>query len=236
METSSESVPDNSKVIGVLVFLMHQVIATWIIFFTANTAIGIAADFPRIIDIRIHHSFITSVTRPPYFPAQTVWAFFIGWSLGGFLRHRTMLWVWVVPSVVLGWLFIQFPNCPVLLFTNACLDSPSAYSHFFGRNCTPGRSCLYQLYFTFPFLVAAAYSLGALLARRMSWLCNYAEAMRNIKVPRVCMLSGAFICLEVASGWRQLIHRFPLPIWYTGILYLFGFAMLFAISTYSWWS
>jgi hypothetical protein len=232
METSSESEPAQSRIQAALLFLMHQVLATWIIFFAANSAIGIAADFPTIIGIRMHHSLITSVTRPPYFPAQILWAFFLGWSLSGFLRHRTMLWVWVVPSAVLGWLYIRFPNCPVPLFRSACLDSPSAYSLFFGRNCAPGGSCLYQLYFTYPFLAAVAYSLGALLARRMNWLDKYAEAMRNINVPRVCLLSGAFFCLEVARGWRQLVHRYPLPIWYTVILLVFGFAMLFAVSTY----
>jgi hypothetical protein len=232
METSSESLPDNSKVTGVLVFLMHQVIATGIIFFTANTAIGIATDSLRIIGIGIHRSFIRSVMSPPYFPAQTLWAFFLGWSLGGFLRHRTMLWVWVVPSLVLGWLFIEFPNCPVLLSGNACLDSPSAYTHFLGRNCTPGRSCLYQLYFTYPFLAAAAYSTGALLARRMSWLCKYAEAMRDLNMRYACMLGGAFTCLEAAMGWREIVRRHPLPTWYMGMVWLLQFAMIFAISTY----
>jgi len=140
MEASSEAAPDKSRIAAALVFLIHQVLATWIIFFTANTAIGIAADLPRIIGIRIHHSLITSVTRPPYFPAQTLWGVFLGWSLSGFLRHRTMLWVWVVPTVVLGWLFIQFPNCPVLLSRNACLEthpeSPpvTALSSFGGPN------------------------------------------------------------------------------------------------------
>src|SRR5208282_827134 len=232
METSSESVPDNSKVTGVLVFLMHQVIATGILFFTGYMAVWVAADLPRIISIGIHQSFIRSVTRPPYFPAQILWGFFLGWSLSGFLRHRTMLWVWVVPSLVLGWLFIRFPNCPANLFRNACLDSPSVYSLLFGRNCTPGGSCLYQLYFTYPFLAAATYSVGAFLARRLSWLSKYAEAMRHINMPRACLVGGTFICFEVALGWRQIVHIYPFPIWYTGLLFLFQFAMNFAISTY----
>ncbi len=232
METLSEAQPRESRIAGALAFLMHQVIATCVIFLSANAAIGVAADIPRIIGIRIHHAFIASVTRPPYFPAQSLWAFFLGWSLSGFLRHRTMLWVWVVPSVVLGYLYVQFPNCPVLLSRNACLDSPSAYTNFFGQNCIPGRSCVYQLFITYPFLAATAYSLGALMARRMGWLCTYAEAMRNIRVPRVCVLSGAFICLEVAFGWRQLIRRYLFPIWYAGLLYLLGLVMVFVISTY----
>jgi hypothetical protein len=232
METSSDSVADNSRIVAVLVFLMHQVIATAIVFLTANMAIGVAADFLRFIGIGIHQSFIRSVERQPYFPAQVFWAFFLGWSLSGYLRHRTMLWVWVFPSLVLGWLFVLFPNCPVLLSRNACLDSPSAYTHFFGRNCTPGGSCVYQLYFTFPFLTAVAYSAGAVLARRMSWLGKYAEAVRDINMPRACMLGGAFLCFEVAVGWRQIVHRYPLPIWYMGMLWLFQFATIFAISTY----
>lgn len=232
MGTSAESEPDNSKAVAVLVFLMHQFIATGFIFFTATTSIGTVADLPRIVGIGIHSSFIRSVSRPPYFPARTLWAFFLGWSLSGFLRHRTMLWVWVVPSLILSWLFIQFPNCPALLSRNACLDFPSAYSLFFGPNCTPGRSCLYQLYFTYPFLTAAAYSVGALLARRMGWLSRYAEAMRHINVPRACMLGAAFFGFEVALGWRYIVHRYPLPIWYTLMGWLFQFAIMFATSTY----
>jgi hypothetical protein len=91
---------------------------------------------------------------------------------------------------------------------------------------------VYQLYFTYPFLVAAAYSLGALLARRKKWLGTYAEAMRSIKVQRACILSGAFFCLDVALGWRQLLQRNTLPIWYTVMLLLFGLAIFYAVSTY----
>jgi hypothetical protein len=235
METSFEPEPGHSKVEAVFVFLMHQVIATGIIFFTAATAIGIAADLPRIIGIAIHPSFVRSVSRPPYFPANLLWAFFLGWSLSGFLRHRTMLWVWVLPCLVLGYLYIRFPNCPIDLFRSVCLDSPSAYSLFFGPNCAPGTSCLYQLYFTYPFLAAGAYSLGALLARRMGWLDKYAEALRQIRMPRACMLGVAFIGVEVAFSLRQLtrlIPRYPFPIWYTGLLLLFQFAVIFAVSTY----
>jgi hypothetical protein len=78
MEASSESVPDNSKVAAVLVFLMHQFIATGMMILTATAAISIIADLPKIIGIGIHQSSIRIVTRPPYFPAQTLWAFFLG--------------------------------------------------------------------------------------------------------------------------------------------------------------
>ena len=54
MEASSEAAPDKSRIAAALVFLMHQVLATWIIFPTANVAIGIAADLPRLIGVRIH--------------------------------------------------------------------------------------------------------------------------------------------------------------------------------------
>ena len=54
MEASSEAAPDKSRIAAALVFLMHQVLATWIIFLTANVAIGIAADLPRLIGVRIH--------------------------------------------------------------------------------------------------------------------------------------------------------------------------------------
>jgi hypothetical protein len=232
METSSERGPTNSKVVALLVFLMHQVIAVGIVFPTAVTAVGIGVAFPAMVGVGIHRSFVSSLSHPPYFPAETVWAFFLGWSLGGFLRHRTMLWVWVVPSVVLGYLYFQFPNCPVDFFRNGCLDSPSAYSLFFGRDCIPGGSCQYQLLFTYPFFAAVGYSAGALLAQRMNRLSKYTDTMRDINVGRASMVGGAFVCFALLAAWRYIPHNFPFPIWYTGLLFLFQFAIDFAVVTY----
>jgi hypothetical protein len=43
----------------------------------------------------------------------------------------------------------------------------SVWSHFFGLGCRAEDRCFDQIVFTMPFYASAAYSLGALLARRM---------------------------------------------------------------------
>ena len=230
--TSLDLSPGNSKVVAILTFLLHQLISTVIIFVTATLAVGFIADFLRMIGFTIFPAFIHAASLPPYFPAKILWGFFLGWSLGGFLRHRVMVWVWVIPALVFGFVYFSFPNCPLDWFRNACLDSPSARTLFFGSNCAPGASCLYQVWFTFPFLAAVAYSLGALIARRMSWLGNYAETIMQINMARACALGALFIGIEVVVGWRYVFHRYSLPVWYTGMLTLSQLAIAFAISTY----
>jgi hypothetical protein len=72
-----------------------------------------------------------------------------------------MLWVWVIPAAFLGYLIIALPTAA------AALASNSRLSHFFGRACRVGNHCFDQLGATLPFYVSVAYSLGAVIARRM---------------------------------------------------------------------
>lgn len=232
METSSEPVANRSRAGAVLVFLAHQVTAVGIVFPTAITVVGIGAAFPALFGVEIHRAFVDSLSRPPYFPAETLWALFLGWSLGGFLRHRTMQWVWVLPAVVLGYLYIRYPHCPADFFPAACMESRSAYNLYFGRPCTPGASCLYQLWFTFPFLASSAYSLGAWLAQRRNGLSRYANAMKHINVGRASMVGGAYVCFGMVLAWPHIPHSFPFPFWYTGLLILMQFALDLGVVTY----
>jgi hypothetical protein len=232
VETSSESVSNNSKLRAVLVFLVHQVTAVGIVFPTAITAVGIATALSAMFGVEIHRAFVDSLSRPPYFPAETVWAFFLGWSLCGFLRHRTMLWVWVLPATVLGYFYLRFPHCPTNFFPAACMESRSAYDLYFGHPCTPGDPCLYQLWFTFPFFASAAYSLGAWLAHRRNGLSKYAHAMKHINLCRANIAGGAFVCFAVVVAWPHIPHSFPFPFWYTGLLFLLQFALDLAVVTY----
>jgi hypothetical protein len=231
MQRTSELSPASSKASAVLTFLLHQVIATVLILVTATWAVGLIADFLKMIGLVIFPEVVRGATRPPYSPAKLLWALFLGWSLGGFLRHRVMFWVWVIPALIFGFLYFSFPYCPVEWFRNACLDSPSARALFFGKPCTPLGSCMYQMFITFPFLASAAYSAGALIARRMNWLGNYAETMAQINMARVCSFGAFFIAIEVFFGWRYF-HRYTLPVWYLGMLALYLLTIAFVISTY----
>jgi hypothetical protein len=99
METKSEETPRKSRIAAGLVFLMHQVIATAIVYMTAQLVLAFAADLLWPFGVRLHKSAFTLIS-PPYFPLQIIWALFLGWSLSGYLRYRSMLWVWVVPTVM----------------------------------------------------------------------------------------------------------------------------------------
>lgn len=231
------SQPPSAKLVALtaLTFIIHLLTAYYIVGYTTNTLTGMVTDFCRLIGIRVAHHLTESLIRPPYFPLRTFWALFLGWSLGGFLRHKTMLWVWAVPSVAMAWLFVQFPHCPMELFSHVCLDYPSAYALYFGPNCTRGGSCVYQAMYTSPFFSSVGYSLGALLAQRMNWLSRYAEAIRNINFGRIFILSGIVVLtVELALGWRDRarILSLPVPAQYLVVGLLFGLILYFATFAY----
>jgi hypothetical protein len=37
------------------------------------------------------------LTENPFYPAQMVSGLYLGWALGRWLRHRVMVWVWLLP-------------------------------------------------------------------------------------------------------------------------------------------
>ena len=46
-------------------------------------------------------TFYSLVSESPYFPVQIIFALTLGWLLGRVLRHRSMVWVWVLPLAIL---------------------------------------------------------------------------------------------------------------------------------------
>jgi len=231
MEIVSEKTPRKSRIAALLVFLIHQVIATGIVYLTARLPLALAADLLWPVGVRFPQSSLILVS-PPYFTLQIIWALFLGWSLSGYLRHRSMLWVWVVPTLMFCYVFIQYPTSPALFQDRAFLSSSSPLSHFFGRDCQPRKFCFDQLFLTLPFYTAAAYSLGAWWARKMSWLSNYAEAMNDINMPRACLVGTVLVCVDLGSTWRFLAHSRVAQSWIGVVGVLWAEAMMFALSTY----
>jgi hypothetical protein len=226
METSPESARNNSKVVVALVFLMHQLLATVFIIFSGWPAFTAVLLLPGLVGVEFHRSLINAVAGPPFFAAQMLWALFLGWSLGGFLRHRTMLWVWALPAVVLGYMYLRFPHCPTNFFPAACMESRSAYDLYFGRYYATGPSYVYKVWVTFPFLASTAYSLGAWLAGRINGMRNYAEAMMHMRVER------ALLALELILEWHRDPYRFSSLGWYARGFSLLEFALFFGVATY----
>ncbi len=79
-----------------------------------------------------------------------------------------MLWIWVIPLAVLCYAFL---DVPILVSTwTSTLARPSTIqarlSYYFDWSCQPRAHCIDQLLIAMPFYASAAYSLGALLARK----------------------------------------------------------------------
>jgi hypothetical protein len=146
---------------GVLVFVMHQLTAWVVVPIAAPFLFGFCFDLLRpfgyTLPLRDFHRILTELH---YFPVQIVVGFLLGWSLGRYLRHEAMRWVWIIPLLILCVAAIAVPAVRSLT-----LESRLAY--FFGQGCRPVDHCFAQLPFTLPFYAAASYSLGAAAAFKM---------------------------------------------------------------------
>ena len=168
--------PDISHVSGfrfksILIFGLHQVIATLGVGFAAATATFFLLDLLRPLNPHLftEHNVYRVLTHLPYFPVQILEGLWFGWVLSRRLRQREMLWVWVLPALILCFALINVPNISGR-FTSAIVlaaRNKSVWSHFFGSGCRADLEdrCLDQLMFTMPFYASVAYWVGALLER-----------------------------------------------------------------------
>ncbi|HEV2297375.1 MAG TPA: hypothetical protein VGR72_02525 [Candidatus Acidoferrales bacterium] len=161
METLSANRIGHSSAIGIAVFAMHQLIGTIGILALTPLVTGLIFDVLRLFGLTYTSTYMHSLlTETPYFPLQIALALLLGWILSRWLHHRSMLWVWPLPLAVLLLAFSALPTVTSLAFQ-------SRLSHFFGWGCRPQNRCFDQLAITLPFYIAASYSAGALLARKM---------------------------------------------------------------------
>lgn len=106
----------------------------------------------------------------PYFPVQITLGILLGWVFGRHLWHRSMIWVWILPFAYLCYAVIAIPTLtPGSLAPEFQAGvGQSRFSHYFGWGCGPWNRCIDQAAVTVPFYVAAVYSIGGLLARKLS--------------------------------------------------------------------
>jgi hypothetical protein len=159
----------------VIVFVTHQFISTWGIVVLAALA---ATSVHELLGLfRLHppiHYLYWILTENPYYPVQIAFGLYLGWALGRRLQHRSMTWVWVLPLTILCYALFA---TPVLIPEwTSVLARPqttlSRLSYYFGWDCQPTAHCLDQIFFTLPFYASVAYSVGAMLARKMSRLVD----------------------------------------------------------------
>jgi hypothetical protein len=158
-----------SKLTFGLMFFVHQVIATYVVF--VSSRILLASAF-NVLGLLGWHSNINTyywlVNGMPFFPLQVSFAALLGWLLGRNVTERAMVWVWLVPSAFLIYAIVAIPTLtpgitPWELQAGA---RQSRMCRYFGWGCRPSMHCLDQILVTMQFYSTAAYSIAALLAQR----------------------------------------------------------------------
>jgi len=123
------------------------------------------------------------LTENPFYPVQILTGLYFGWFLSRRFPHRSMLWVWILPLLLLAYSFLAGP---VISPWASPLIRPESlrgkFGFYFGWGCRPRERCIDQLLLTMPFYASAAYSFGALLARNMSAKTRVISGGQN----RVC--------------------------------------------------
>jgi hypothetical protein len=191
---------------SVLTLLVHQFIGMYGIPYTAPVVFSLAFKFPLLS--HSHRTFYSIVSELPYFPVQIIFGLILGWLLGRAFRHRSMVWVWVVPLVILCYSVVTATTVlPTSVFASPGAGQ-SRISHYFGWGCRPADRCLDQLLITMPFYSSLAYSLGAALARKTLGYAGSEDTKhyRAAAVAGVIVLAAFVIDLAISirqRGWHS---------------------------------
>src|SRR6266567_2943621 len=99
---SIERFQRNSLMKSTLTFALHQFIGMYGIPFTAPLVFSLAFKFLFLFGHSYpRKTFYSIVSETPYFPVQIIFALLLGCLLGRALRHRSMVWVWLLPFAIL---------------------------------------------------------------------------------------------------------------------------------------
>jgi len=161
-------IPDGtSRLKPLLIFLTHQLVSTWgMVFLTVYLSYYIVDLFHLIRRPIPPYLHIVWAYRP-YFPIQVALSIYSGWMIGRRWWQRSMLWVWVIPLLILGYAMIAVPTLipgTISVMAQAGANQ-SAFSHYLGWGCQPKEGCFDQTLVTLPFYTSIAYSVGAWVAR-----------------------------------------------------------------------
>jgi hypothetical protein len=141
--------------------ITHQVISTLGVLIISGELVFTVCAFARFfypsIPPRLASKLLTEI---PGFPVQAAIGLLLGFVLAKFLRRwvmpRVMVWMWVLP-LALFCLAAVFPP----------MNGGSLFAHY-GGNTAPTNRLLSALSYSFPFVAAAAYSVGTKLAGGIS--------------------------------------------------------------------
>lgn len=207
---STKGLQGNLLAKSVLTFLFHQFIGMYGIPFTAPLVFSLVFKFLALLGRSYsNRAFYSIVSERPYFPVQITFAVVLGWLLGRALRHRSMVWVWVLPFLILCYSVAR----TTVLIPTSVLARPesiqSRISHYFGSGCQPADRCLDQLLITMPFYASAAYSIGAALARKTLGYASLKSKkhFQAIMFVGFVVLAASMIDLAISiqrNGWHNM--------------------------------
>lgn len=155
---------------GALVSILHQWIGYFGIVILASSMTAYVFDVLRLFGKPYPSKTMYWILGgTPYFPVQICLGLVLGWMIGRRVRHWAMLWVWVLPLVYLVYAIFAIPTLAPNWIPPAFQAGigESRWKHYFGWGCGGVRPCFDQNAFTLPFYCAAAYSVGALMARKL---------------------------------------------------------------------
>ena len=155
---------------GALVSVLHQFIGYFGIVILASYMTAYVFDVLRLLgEPYPAKTMYWILSGTPYFPVQIGLGLILGWLIGQRVRHWAMVWVWVLPLAVLVHAIFAIPTLAPKWIPPAFQAGigESRWKHYFGWGCGGARPCFDQNAFTLPFYGAAAYSIGALLARKL---------------------------------------------------------------------
>ena len=156
-----------------LMFVMHQVIVLWVIIVSAGILTASALNFMHLFGWQhVSSAYHWILNGTPYFPAHVALGLALGWLLARTLRDRTMLWVWVLPSVLMGYCVDQTSfTRPFYASLAYSLGALIALKDFARTHRAPRTQYWLLLIAGMLFLLAAIYD--AVQSVRVGWHWQY---------------------------------------------------------------
>jgi|HubBroStandDraft_6_1064221.scaffolds.fasta_scaffold187656_3 hypothetical protein len=150
-----------------LMFLVHQVIVLWVVMVSAGILAASALNFLKLFGWR-HPKLVYAwlLSGNNFYPCQVALALLLGWILGRALQDRSMVWVWLLPSLGMAYALLNVPTLVPRLVKPEFQAGigQSRLFHYFGSGCQLGNYCIDQSSITRPFYASLAYSLAAWVA------------------------------------------------------------------------
>ena len=131
------------------------------------------------------------------FPCQVALALLLGWILGRALQDRSMLWVWLLPSLGMAYALLNIPTLVPRLVKPEFQAGigQSRLFHYFGSGCQLGNYCIDQTSFTRPF-----YAESCLFTCHL----GCAQYVQTFAAKAVHLISGPATGWNTVSNWNYL--------------------------------